>query len=229
MAKKPRLTENTKRRRVEIAEENIAFLDEIWRKTIFIDEFSFETGPKGQIRVRRMRGTRDDPENILPIQNSGWSSVMCCACFSYAGIGPIVRSVGNFNSNQYVQYLEDHVMPYAETVFPDMDFYILHDNSRIHTSYQTLGYLILRFGPERVIAHAPYSPDCNPIENLFGILSRIINRKRQIFASNDLLWLEIQSQWQQLGLDVTTLRNLAKSMPDRYREVIEKNGSITRY
>jgi len=142
MAKIPRLTENTKCRRVEITEENIAFLDEIWRKTIFIDEFSLETGPKAQIRVRRMRGTRDDPENILPIQNSGWSSVMCCDCFSYAGIGPIVRSVGNFNSNQYVQYLEDHVMPYAETVFPDMDFYILQDNSHIHTSYQTLGYLI---------------------------------------------------------------------------------------
>jgi hypothetical protein len=103
-------------------------------------QYSFETRPKGQIRVRRMRGTRDDLENILPIQNSRWSSVMCCACFSYGGIGPIVRSVGNFNSNQYVQYLEDHVIPYAETAFPDMDFYILHDNSRIHTSYQTLGF-----------------------------------------------------------------------------------------
>jgi len=47
MAKKPRLNENTKRRRVETAEENLELLEEIWRKTIFIDEFSFETGPKG--------------------------------------------------------------------------------------------------------------------------------------------------------------------------------------
>jgi hypothetical protein len=155
MAKKPRLNENSKRRRVDIAQENIEFLDEIWRKTIFIDEFSVETGPKGQMRVRRMRGTRDDPENILLMQNSCWSSVMCCACFSYAGIGPIVRSVGNFNSQQYVQYLEDQVIPYAERMFPDMDFFILHDNSPIHTSYQTLGYLVLRFGPERVIPHPP--------------------------------------------------------------------------
>jgi hypothetical protein len=58
-------------------------------------------------------GTREDPENILTIQNSGWSSVMCCACFSRAGIGPIVRSVGNFNSNQYVDFLENHVIPHA--------------------------------------------------------------------------------------------------------------------
>jgi len=166
-----------------------------------------------------LRGTRDDPENIVSIQNSGWSSVKCCACFSYAGIGPIVRSVGNFNSDQYVQYLEEQVIPYAERMFLDNDFYILHDNSRIHTSYQTLGYLILRFRIERVISHAPYSPDCNPIENLFGLLSRKINKKRQIFDSGDVLLAEIQSEYQQLGLDTSTIRNLAKSMPDRYREV----------
>jgi hypothetical protein len=34
MTKKLRLTENPKHRRVEITEENIKFLDEIWRKTI---------------------------------------------------------------------------------------------------------------------------------------------------------------------------------------------------
>jgi hypothetical protein len=150
MAKKPRLTENTKKKRIEIAEENVEFANRIWERTIFLDEFSFETGPKGQFRVRRTSGTREDPENILTIQNSGWSSVMCCACFSRAGIGPIVRSVGNFNSEQYVDFLENHVIPYAEETFPDSDFYILHDNSRIHTSYQTLAYLVLRFGANGV-------------------------------------------------------------------------------
>lgn len=229
MAKKPRLTESAKRRRVEIAEQNSQYLEEIWRKTIFIDEFSFETGPKGQVRVRRMVGTRYDPENVLEKQNSGWSSIMCCACFSYAGIGPIIRSTGNFNSDQYVKYFEDHVMPYSERVFPDMDFYILHDNSRIHTSYQTLAYLVLRFGPERIIAHAPYSPDCNPIENLFGLISRKITKKRIIFNNNDLLWNELQLQWNQLGLDIETLQNLALSMRDRYRAVIESNGEAIRY
>jgi hypothetical protein len=124
-----------------------------------------------------MTGTRFDPENILQIQNSGWSCVICCACFSYAGIGPI----GSFNSDQFVEYLENNVMPCAERVFPDMDFYILHHNSRIHTSYQRLAYLVLRFGPQTVITHAPHSPHCNPIENLFGLLTRQINKNTNIF------------------------------------------------
>jgi len=88
--------------------------------------------------------------------------------------------------------------------------------------------LILRFGIERVIAHAYYSPDCYPVENLFQLLSRKINIKRQIFDPDDLLWVEIQSQLQQLGLDTSTFRNLAKSLPNRYREVIKKriNNSL---
>ena len=95
----PRLTENSKRRRVEIAEENVEFAIRVWRRTIFIDKFSYETGPKGQFRIRRSVGTRDDPENIIEIQNSGWSSVLCCVCFLYTGLGPLTRSVGHFNSD----------------------------------------------------------------------------------------------------------------------------------
>jgi hypothetical protein len=77
MAKKPRWSENDKRRRVEIAGENLELNIDIWRKCIFIDEISFETGPNGQVRVRRFPGTRYEEENILEIQNSGWRSVMC--------------------------------------------------------------------------------------------------------------------------------------------------------
>ncbi len=110
---------------------------------------------------------------------------MCVACFSHEGIGPIVRSIGNFNSEQYIRYFENHVMPYAERNFPDLDFYILHDNSRIHTSYQSIGYLVLRLGVDRVIPHALKSPDCNSIENLFGHLSKNLRKNRRIFDNEN--------------------------------------------
>ncbi len=76
-------------------------------------------------------------------------------------------------------------MPYAERNFPDLDFYILHDNSRIHTSYQSIGYLVLRLGVDRVIPHALKSPDCNSIENLFGHLSKNLRKNRRIFDNEN--------------------------------------------
>jgi hypothetical protein len=87
MAKRPKLTEITKQKRVEIAQENINFAEEVWKRCIFIDETTFETGPKGQMRVRRLKNTRFNEENILEVQNSGWRSVMCVSCFSHSGIG----------------------------------------------------------------------------------------------------------------------------------------------
>jgi len=218
MAHRPKLTENSKRRRVEVAEENVQYDNDIWRKTIFIDEISIETGPNGKIRVRRLPNTRFDEDNILEVQSSGWRSIMCVACFSFAGIGPIIRSNGNFNSEQYVNYLEDHVLPYAEHCFPDMNFYILQDNSRVHTSYHSLGYLVLRLGVDRVIPHAPQSPDCNPIENLFGLLIKKIKKNRQIYANVEALWNAINLEWNRLAIDTQTIENLALSMPSRYAQ-----------
>lgn len=188
-----------------------------------------ETGPSGQTRVRRMNGTRYDEENILQIKNSGWKSLMCVASFSYAGIGPIVRSIGNFNSEQYVAFLENNIIPYAVEHFPNNDYYILHDNSRIHTSNHTMAYLILRFGPKRIIPHPPNSPDCNPIENLFGLLTKNVRKNREIFGNEELLFNKINLEWNRLGNNINTLQDLALSMPKRYRKVIKNNGCQTRY
>jgi hypothetical protein len=99
------------------------------------------------------------------------------------------------------------VIPYAEESFPDSDFYILHDNSRIHTIYQTLAYLVLRFGMDRVISYPQYSLGCNPIENLFGVLSKKIKKSRPIFATQDLLWQEIQK-----SMATVRTRNLDNSI-----------------
>jgi hypothetical protein len=64
---------------------------------------------------------------------------------------------------------------------------------------------------------------------LFGLLKKRILKKRQIFSSQQLLWEEITLQWRELGLETSTLQSLADSMPSRFREVMKKNGSVTRY
>jgi hypothetical protein len=91
-----------------------------------------------------------------------------------------------------------------------------------------LAYLIVRFGADRIIRHAPNSRDCNPIENLNGILSQEMKSSR-IYANEDELWTAIQLHWDKLDYDRETLENLALSMPNRYREVLDKNGGSIHY
>jgi len=82
-------------------------------------------GRKCQKRVRCFDGTRYDEDNFQEVQTSGWNSVMFCTCFSYQGVGPIMRFQGNFTSEQYAHFFENQIIPYAEENFTNSDFYIL--------------------------------------------------------------------------------------------------------
>lgn len=66
-AKRQKLTQNDKLRRVEVATINSQYDIEIWRKFIFIDGITFETGSKTQSRIKRLLGTRFDSDNIQEV------------------------------------------------------------------------------------------------------------------------------------------------------------------
>ena len=94
------------------------------------------------------------------------------ACFSYNGIGRIKIVTGRSNAEEYINYLDEYVMPYARENFGS-DYYILHDNAPIHTAINVRQFLTVRL-PDRVHSNPPYSPDLNPIENVGNKLKRIV-------------------------------------------------------
>jgi len=53
MAKKPKLTQDIKQKRIEIANEYLMFNNDIWLKTYILDQFSIQTEPSGQFRLFR--------------------------------------------------------------------------------------------------------------------------------------------------------------------------------
>ena len=56
-----------------------------------------------------------------------------------------------------------------------------------------------------------------------------MKKNRHIFRTKELLWQEIQKQWQELAFEISIIHALVDSMPKRYREALEKNGSYTHY
>ena len=69
------------------------------------------------------------------------------------------------------------------------------------------------------------SPDLNPIENLWSILDKhLSNRKPKIESE---LFELLRNKWEQL--DMSILRKLVDSMPDRCRAVIANKGFPTKY
>ena len=71
------------------------------------------------------------------------------------------------------------------------------------------------------------SPDLNPIENIWGIMSKRLEgqkkarNKKALFQSADRVWKEITDQ--------ILINRLIESMPRRMREVIDRKGGHIDY
>ena len=71
------------------------------------------------------------------------------------------------------------------------------------------------FGP-------PYSPDLNPIENVWGIMQDKLYEYDDVLKSADDVWEKTQEIWKN---DINQyIRKLYKSMSERMLEVIERQG-----
>ena len=71
----------------------------------------------------------------------------------------------------------------------------------------------------------PYSPDLNPIENLWSILARRVEQRT--CETMEELQDTVADEWNKIEPEV--LQNLAHSMPARCQAVIEANGWHTKY
>ena len=233
-AQKPLLTEREKAIRLEISRRNLRRPLSDWSKTIYIDEFHIETGAKAKVRVKRLRGSRFRPENLDRYKVKQRRAFTAVCCFSSQGLGPITMVSGGFDAAQYLEYLIEKVIPYAEQCFPATNdgpsYFVLHDNAPIHCAAIVTSYLAETL-PGRLIEHAPYSPDCNPIENLGAIFKRTFKKYLKSWPSDSEFSLKncCQVAWREVSDNIAYVASLIDSMPSRYQAVIDANGDHTKY
>ncbi len=79
----------------------------------------------------------------------------------------------------------------------------------------------------KVMPWPPYSPDVNPIENLWGDLKRKVNARSP--NSVESLVRIAKEEWKKITVDKALLERLVESMPRRLAAVIKSEGGATRY
>uniref|UniRef100_T1IMZ2 Uncharacterized protein n=1 Tax=Strigamia maritima TaxID=126957 RepID=T1IMZ2_STRMM len=70
----------------------------------------------------------------------------------------------------------------------------------------------------------PLSPDLNPKENAWGLLSRAVNANGQQYNNIVELKAAIISKWEEI--EQNQLKTLVNSMPNRLFKVIHKQGKF---
>ena len=197
-----------------------------WSKVLFSDEKIFwGKGFCGRAWVRREKGTALEPVNCVnktahPVKVNVW------ACFAAGGQGYIHIFNENLDAALMKRILAANLLPSAELHFsfdPPEQWYFLHDNDKKFKSH-----LVQNFIHDKgitTIDFPPYSPDLNPIENLWATLAREVEKKQ--CDTMEELQDEIERVWNEA--DKEHMRNLVASMPARCAAVIAAKGWHTDY
>ncbi|KAI5151319.1 hypothetical protein ENBRE01_2054 [Enteropsectra breve] len=144
---------------------------------------------------------------------------MVWACFSFFKLSKIVFVDGTLNSNSYQNILEEYLISFIDEL-DSQNILFQQDNARPHVSISTKSWLEER-GVE-CMDWPPYSPDLNPIENLWGILAQQVYPKGRQYENEEELKASIKKEWQEF--EITIAHTPVYSMRNRFMMSLLKMG-----
>ena len=221
MKTKPPLKKSHIEARLEFAKAHMAWKDQ-WISVVFSDEKKFNLdGPDGNAFYwHDLRKEKD----IFSKRQAGGGSVMIWAAFSYNGTTDAAFVRGGLNAKEYIDLLEVHLLPLGAT-FGEEPWIFQQDNAPAHTAGKTREWFDRK--NIKVLNWPSRSPDLNPIENLWGVLSRRVYANNRQFASVEDLKDAILHEWHRIEPEV--LQKLIDSMPNRIFSLIKAKGSSINY
>lgn len=218
---KPPLKSHHKQARLDWAKDKITWAHN-WQDVTWSDEKKFNLdGPDGfayhwhDLRKEKL---------VFSKRHSGGGSLMIWGCFNFHGKSRLAFVSKNQNQFEYQRHLRDNLLPFLDE-FGGADPIFQQDNCRCHVARTTLQWFVDR--NIQVMTWPAYSPDLNPIENLWGILTRRVYEGGRQYNSIDELKNAVIHCWEEIEKD--TLEKLINSMPKRVYDVIFSRGGTINY
>ncbi len=125
----------------------------------------------------------------------------------------------NMDANEYVAILKDHLLPYY-----DKKLYFQYDNDPKHTSSKAKLFLTKHL--IKCIDFPPYSPDLNPIENVWSLLKHNVGKRKNEITSANFKNIIIE-EWNKI--DQNIIAKIIRTMPERLEKIIKNKGDHLDY
>lgn len=223
----PALKAHHPKLRLQFAREHKDWTVDDWKRVIYSDETKINfVNSDGQEYVWVNKGAPFTQAEAKPKEKYGGGGFMVWGCMSWDGVGRLVEVEGAMDSVQYCQILEEGLLPcMEENTLDASQLKLQSDNDSKHNSKYTQKWLTEHGIVE--IKWPPNSPDLNPIEHLWFILKRRLNKWVEQPKGVHELWERLEKAWADIKEE--EVRKLIESMPRRMAAVIKAKGGNTKY
>ncbi|CAI2369964.1 unnamed protein product [Moneuplotes crassus] len=188
-----------------------------WESVIFLDESTFYINSAWN----RKRWVHKSQLNYYSNKAKGTKlNVLGAICAK--GRLPVHAFEEKMNSELFIEII-GMILTEATKLFEGEKIYLCMDNASYHNSKEVKDYL----DKENVVKlpWPAYSPDLNPIENVWGLMKTSMGNK--VYTTLYSLRKAIYDHWDNLNDDLR--KRICNSMPTRLNKCIEEEGILLKY
>ena len=198
-----------------------------WKRVIWSDETKIN---RFKFDARSWYWTssenNDQPGGIKQTMKFGSGSIMCWNCFTHRGVGPLVRIEGIIREKHYLTILKNNLPSVVNSIgYNEREIVFQQDGDPKHTAkiiktwLENQNFSVMKWPAQ--------SPDMNPIENLWSILKRRLEKYNNLPSNVHELWERTQQEW--YNIEPQIIKNLIDSMPRRLKALKRSKGKWTKY
>ena len=216
-------TEDHINQRLAFAREYGEWTAQQWDRVLFSDESYIYLGQHGNVWVQRPEDTAFLEEYMVHGQSQFAPKIGIWGCFSSHGVGPMRLYDDTMDARLFTDTMARLMKPHALRMWPNEEWLLHQDNASYHGSRAAKTWF--HNNGVSLTPLPPYSPDLNPIENLWADL------KRRVEARNARNMQELKEIVTEEWTNTTSeyCSRLAHSMPTRLETVVEVGGFRTPY
>ncbi len=225
--KKPLLTTVHRKKCLAFALKHKEWTVEDWKRVIWSDETKINRiGSDGKQWVWKKAGEGLIEREVQGTVKFGGGNIMVWGCMGWEGVGYVAEVEGRMDANQYVDILENNLLPsMEESGVPLEDVIFQQDGDSKHTSHKATEFF--QDHDIKVLDWPPQSPDINPIEHLWHHIKTELNKYPTQAKGVWEIWERVAEVWNKIPPEVC--QNLIQSMPRRIQAVIKAKGGNTKY